>query len=629
MGHGALRDVYFFKEGKLGKGKISVFLSLVGVSLLLAVSCASPAQTTTTTPPTTTTRPPSGTTTAPPQTTASEKPQYGGTLRLALIQDVTVFDDVVGTGFGPVWTQRLTNDVIWQGDWTKGHAGGYGTDETDWRDWYDVFDHKGAMAATSWKWTLDAQNNQGTLVYQIRQGVHFSLNPDSEASRLVAGRQMTVDDVVFSMKQVTTDARAYIYKSYPELRGADIQKTGPWEVTIKVPFNAMITAVAKLGAYVNIVPQEVVKKYGDMGDWHNAAGTGPFILKDYVTGSVITLVKNDKYWATDPIGPGKGNQLPYIDGLKYLIIPDASTRLAALRTGKVDQFPSVTYDDAASVKSSAPAIKSIEGILGGDPWWIYMNSQKAPFNDVRVRRALSMATDLQTIKNTVNHGLGEILTWPVEYLPSYKDIYLGLDDPAMPATVKELYTYNPTKAKQLLADAGFPNGFKTTALISQVEVDYMSIIKDMWSKVGVQLDLNVQDIGTRTSLYRQGTYDITSQAGGRGPLSVFYHMVTMVGHSPAGGSGSNINDPVIDKASATMQAQYLVDPAAAKATFKDSMKYVLDQAYVISRPMYPLTNLWWPWVKNYTGEYSVGYIMYDSWAQWVWIDQALKQSMGH
>ena len=258
-----------------------------------------------------------------------------------------------------------------------------------------------------------------------------------------------------------------------------------------------------------------------------------------------------------------------------------------------------------------------------------MNSQKAPFTDVRVRRALAMATDLTTIKATVNRGLGQILTWPVEYLPSYKDIYLGLDDPAMPASVKELYTYNPTKAKQLLAEAGFPNGFKTTALIAQSEADYLSIIKEMWSKIGVELSLNVQEIGTRTTLYRQGSYEVTSAAGGRGPLSVFYKMVTLVGHSPAGGSGSNINDPIIDKASEKMQSLYLVDPKAAQATFKDSMKYVLDQAYVISRPMYPLTNFWWPWLKNYTGEYSVGYIMYDSWAQWIWIDQTLKRSMGY
>jgi peptide/nickel transport system substrate-binding protein len=270
-----------------------------------------------------------------------------------------------------------------------------------------------------------------------------------------------------------------------------------------------------------------------------------------------------------------------------------------------------------------------EGVLGGEPTYVYMNTQKAPFNDVRVRRALSMATDLQTIKDTLNHGLGQILTWPVEYVPAYKDIYLGLDDPEMPDSVKELYTYNPDKAKQLLADAGFPNGFKTTALIIQSETDYLSIIKDMWSKVGVEMDLNVVDSGAGRPIYNSGNYEVTAYFGGRGPLSVFYHMVTMVGHSPAGGSGSNIQDPIIDKASDEMQRVYLTDTKAAMAIFKDSMKYVLDQAYVISRPIYPQTTFWWPWVKNYTGEYSVGYIRQDSWAEWIWIDQTLKKSMGH
>ena len=126
-----------------------------------------------------------------------------------------------------------------------------------------------------------------------------------------------------------------------------------------------------------------------------------------------------------------------------------------------------------------------------------------------------------------------------------------------------------------------------------------------------------------------GNYDVVGYFGGRGPISTYYHMVTMVAHSPAGGSGSNIQDSVMDAASAKMMSLVLVDPQAAMATFKDSMKYVLDQAYVISRPMYPLTNFWWPWVKNYTGEYSVGYVEYDSWSKWAWIDQNLKRSMGH
>ena len=518
---------------------------------------------------------------------------------------------------------------MWEGDWTKGDAGGYGTGESPWLDWYDIFSDKAPSLATSWKWDLDAANNQGTLVYEIRQGVHFALNPNSEASRLVNGRELTADDVVFSFKQVTTDSRAYIYKAYAGLNNCDIQKTGPWEVTIKVPLADLITAVAKFGEYVSIVPHEVVEKYGDMSDWHNSVGTGAFMFTDFVSASAATLTKNPKYWDSNPVGPGKGDQLPYIDTFKYLIVTDPSTRQAALRTGKIDAQVSVNYEDAAQTRKTAQGIQEREGILGGDPGYIYMNSQKAPFSDVRVRRALSMATDLQTIKDTINHGLGQILTWPVEYSPAYKDIYLGLDDPEMPDSVKELYTYNPEKAKQLLADAGFPNGFKTTALVIQSEVDYLSIIKDMWSKVGVEMDLNVVDPAAGRPIYNSGNYEIVSWFGGRGPISTWYHMVTQIGHSPAGGSGSNIQDPVMDAASEKMMSLVLVDQEEGFATFKESMKYVLDQAYVISRPIYPLTNFWWPWVKNYSGEYSVGYIEYDSWSKWIWVDQALKRSMGH
>ncbi len=560
---------------------------------------------------------------------SSDVPRYGGTLRLALVRDITTFDDIVTIIYGPGQTNALTNDTMWQGDWARGPAGGYGTGESDWLSWYDIFDHKAGMTAESWEWILDEENNKGTIIYQVRPGVNWALDPDSEASQLVGGRERTVEDVIFSLRQVTTDERAYMWRAYGELRDADIQKTGPWEVTVKVPFTAMITALAKFGAYVRIVPPEVVETYGDMAAWQNAVGTGPFILKDYVRGSVAKLEKNPTYWGRNPVGPGEGDQLPYIDGLQYIIIPDVSTRQAALRTGKIDRDINYTFDDAEIVQRLAPDIVAGEGALGGPAYYVYMNSQKAPFDDVRVRRALSMAVDLEGIRDSFNHGLGQLLTWPVEYVVAYKDIYLGLDDPEMPDSVKELYTYNPDKAKELLADAGYPDGFKAEALIIQDEADYFSVIKAMWAKVGVELDLNVTERGAGTSIYREANYDVVGFHGGRGPLSVFYHMVTMVGQSPKGGSGANINDPIIDAASEKMQALYLVDAQAAMATFKDSMKYVLDQAYVISRPIYPLTNFWWPWVKNYTGEYSVGYIRYDSWATWIWIDTDLKKSMGY
>jgi peptide/nickel transport system substrate-binding protein len=561
---------------------------------------------------------------------SSNIPKYGGSLRLALNADSTSWDDVVTRGFVQPITFLLTNESMWRGDWTKGPAGGYGTNESDWLDAYDIFDQKAGFTAESWEWSLDSANNKGTLIWHLRDNVHYGLNPDSEASRLVGGREMTADDVVFSFTQVMTDSRAYMYKAYPTMRQSfQIEKTGPLEVTITVALPDLITAIAKFGNYVGVIPPEVVAKYGDMASWKNSVGTGPFMLTDVVPGSRMLLERNPNYWGTDPIGPGQGNQLPYIDSLQYLIIPDASTRLAALRTGKIDAMVNIGYEDAENLRATAKGIMEAPGAQGGTPWYIYMNSQREPFNNIKVRRAMLMGVDLELIKNTLNHGLGQILTYPIEYTPAYADCYLSLDDPDCPESVKELYVYNPDKAKTLLAEAGYPNGFKTTALISQSEVDYFSVIKDMWKKIGVDLELDVRESGAVTSVYRSGDYNITGTAGGRGPISVFYHMVTMVGEGAAGGNGAQIDDPVCDEASAKMQAVYLTDAKEAMRLFRELMKYFLDQAYVVTAPHYAQSNFYWPWLKNYSGEYMIGYYDQYYWAAYIWIDEALKESMGH
>ena len=93
---------------------------------------------------------------------------------------------------------------------------------------------------------------------------------------------------------------------------------------------------------------------------------------------------------------------------------------------------------------------------------------------------------------------------------------------------------------------------------------------------------------------------------------------------------SQVNDPFINKSIvAVNQAIFTEGEAKAMAMNKELMKYVLEQVYAIPRPRYPPFNMWWPWVKNYSGEHSVGYYNFIGWTQWVWYDQALKRSMGY
>jgi peptide/nickel transport system substrate-binding protein len=607
-----------------------VSASIVILAAAVLVSCAPAA---TTTPPPATTIPPTSqpTTTAPKPTTpaASQAPKYGGILRLALPTDLTQsWDNVVTATAVPNAVYGITNEPIWWGDWTKGPAGGYGTNDTDWGGHFDIWPFMAGRSAEKWSWKVDADGN-GIIVYTVRQGVKFGLNANSEASRLVNGRQMTADDVLFSLKQLAQDPRAYIAKANPELGAATFTKTGPWEVTIKLPRDAMVTAIARLGMYGRVEPPEVIQKYGSMADWRNNVGTGPFMITDFVSGSVATLKKNPNYWDVDPIGPGKGNRLPYVDELRYLIIPDGSTREAAMRTGKIDQM-AVTgegWETADLLKKTSPALLSAEATIphGGE---IQLRTDRAPFNDIKVRQALMMATDFQTIRKSLNNGVGLIETWPFPKVKGYEDLYVNNSDPDVPQAVRDLYTYNPEKAKQLLNEAGYPGGFKMTALVNSGvagEVDYYSILVDMWSKVGIKMSLDVREAGVVANIQRSHQQPEATIYGGS-PVAIFYAPATLYGKSA---NMSELDDKVINDGLKQMRLDAITDLRLAMKDMRTLSIYLRGQAYHVPRAKRPPVNLWWPWLKNYSGESFVSYGTTASWAQWVWLDKDLKTSMGY
>ncbi|MFC2015145.1 ABC transporter substrate-binding protein [Chloroflexota bacterium] len=564
---------------------------------------------------------------------SSNEPQYGGRFNLVA--------SAAGTNFDPVRaiTGTLYNLVyqhLWEGDWTKGPAGGYGTNETDWGTANnDLFELKAGMVAESWDWTIDEENDQGILVWQIRQGVNWALDSNSEASRLVGGRELTADDVVYTLQRATTYEDAFVYRMNSELRNMDVTKTGPWEVTVKVPLNALITAISRTGDALMIHPPEPVEEYGHMEDWQNSVGTGPYTLAEYVPDSMQLLVRNDNYWMKDPIGPGKGNQLPYIDDVRIIIIPDLSTRQAALRTGKVDWMSGFSIEDAAQMRSGTPELVEKEFTSHqGRSTPTYMRIDKEPFNDIRVRKAMTLATDFQDILQNVAMGKGQLIANPWADTIEYHNLYVGLDDPDFPESVRELYTYNPDKARELLAEAGYPDGFKTTVLVSSTgttyiglaEVDYFSILKDMWSKVGIDLTLDIRESGVVSTLKRKLEHEAITSAQ-PGPVAIFY-----VGNPFSPGNSHNlsmIDDPVINEAMLEVRLTCLTDQDEAMSIFREKIyKRYLEQVYCIPGIVAYRYSFWWPWLKNYSGENTVGYDD-SNWAQWIWIDQEMKKKMGY
>ncbi len=601
---------------------------LIALSLMMA-ACApaatptAPAAPTTPAPSATPSAPTTPTTPVPEkpqqQPVSSDKPKYGGTVNILQVADITSFDPAVNSGLATV---TYTNDFLVQADWAKGPAG---TGANEMLYSAGLIEQFTGAVAESWEIP-----GIGTFIFKIRRGVRYALDPASEASRLMNGRELTAEDVVFSVKRMVASPISYFNIFEPAMsKNLTIEKTGPWEVTIKTPVDpwwAYITFIGGFGQFLQA--PEVVQKYGSLADWRNSVGTGAYTLKDFVPGSAATLARNPNYWDKNPIGPGKGDQLPYLDAVRLLIIIDPSTRLAALRTAKIDWASAIGPDDARSLKLTTPDLKSLNYKGGAESTLVFaMRTDKTelPFKDKRVRQALMMATDYQTIKTSLFRGEADVLAWPFVQHKAVDAAFIPLEQ--LPEPAQTLYKYNPTKAKQLLAEAGYPNGFKTKVIVQNLSatVDLVSVIKDQWSKVGVDLEIQPKETGNYNTLANARSFDemiFRQSYGGLVNMGTWQNF-----RGTGAANGSYVDDPTVEAAFQEVMKNVIIDMPKVFQIYRGLLPYLLEQAYVIPTPWPYISTFWWPWLKDYHGETAVR-VSGLAW-KYVWIDQALKASMGH
>ena len=321
--------------------------------------------------------------------------------------------------------------------------------------------------ATSWE-----QLDNTTWDFKIREGVKFH-----------NGETMTVEDVVFSLERCAElPILADMVDWYESVEAVDDQT-----VRIHTAFPYSILPQALTNPPFCVIPKAYYEEVGETGFAQAPVGTGPYKMKEFQEGQYYTLEAFDEWWG----GQAK---------TKYLtmkVVPEAAQRTIMLQTGEADAALELPYNDISNVTAdenlklfAAPSMKI---------FLIWCNTaSEGPLSDARVRQAIEYAIDKEAIVDAVCYGYGT---------PSYNVI----PEAAVGYVPVEEHKYNVEKAKELLAEAGYGDGFSTTIYVNtnQTYNEICQVIQSMLAEVNISLEIIAQDDNTTQDLLNGGgDYDL-------------------------------------------------------------------------------------------------------------------------
>ena len=416
---------------------------------------------------------------APTPTAAIEEPRHGGTLLRAHATDPAGFDPVQDTSIAaldliaPIYSQLLRVDT-----------------EAD----------DGALRpelAEQW-----AVGNDGrSITFVLRQGVQWH-----------DGQPFTADDVVAHFDRVISPPQGlFSSQRAPFLDVVDITAQDASTVVFRTgnPSAGLLRSFA--GGHYMIVSKHVMEREtadnprGLRGNPEALVGTGPFTFAEYNQGGNFRVERNENYW-----DEGK----PYLDGIEFFIMKDSAARFAALITGRVHTTPSGTGSLTPTQARQARQDygEAVEVVEARGPFWMgaAFNAERPPFNDARVRQALSLAVDREAYLTLVTGGEGGI------------GMTAGFSPPGTPLGLSaeqlaEMPGYGPDKeadiarATELLAAAGHADGFSTSIMVRSdvpVWVNSALFFQDQWRKLGLDVQVDQAEFGASIGRMLQGDYDV-------------------------------------------------------------------------------------------------------------------------
>ena len=381
----------------------------------------------------------------------------GGTFVLGLVAEPTSLDPATLTDINSMRILSSIYDTLVQFD-------------------ENGFDLKPGLA-TKWTVTPDGLN----YTFELRKGVKFHDGTAFNAAAVKFNFDRMLDPKNQYANTGPFPFGGFYYGSIKETKVVDESTV---VLVLAQPYSPLLNSLTLNQG--RIVSPDAVKKSGkDYGQ--SPVGTGPFKFSEWQHGVRVVVTRNDDYW----------NGAPLLDKIVFRPIPDEQTRYTELKSGNADAIVDVPPDNVAQVKSDSK-FKFIEQ-PGPHIWWVTLNMQKAPFDKVAVRQAMMYAINRDAISKDILKGTGTVATGPIP--PSIKWAYT--DDVTK-------YAYDPTKAKQMLADAGYASGLKLTFWIPesgsgmQSPKSMATAIQGDLAKIGVTVDIKTFEWGAYLNKYGAG-----------------------------------------------------------------------------------------------------------------------------
>lgn len=397
----------------------------------------------------------------------------GGTLKYGRYADSLFLDPVLNDANVDIWILSSLYDTLIQ--------------PTD--------DGKGLKPglATEWKVSDDGL----TVTLTLRDGIKFS-----------DGSPITVEDVQWSLQRAADPKKGiwgFLIASVQEVKTEGdktvilkLKNTDPAILAALSVFNTAILPKKAFEAAAGSTDEEKAKSFSA-----KPISSGPFVLQSWDRGQSIKLARNENYWAQGE----DGKPLPYLDGIDFQVIPDDATRILKLQSGEIDGAEFIPYSRVDELKQADnldmvlfPSTRvqfitiNVRPQLGG---------KDNPLSNEKVRQAMNYAANKEAIIQVVTHNVGKPLT---SYMSSATPMHTG---------DKPLYPYDLEKAKSLMKEAGFENGFETSILVlagNQDEIGIATALQQMWGQIGIKLELQQVDNPTRTQQYRDGTFTMRVSA---------------------------------------------------------------------------------------------------------------------